>query len=234
MLSHSKPTSSCSVAVSTKLKRRHGERGPDRQPRKMRNDALFLFERIENYSTEVNPAHTSKWLSSMRERLAFIPRCEFDLRTGDKCQCPAIKNYHLCINHADRRELQLLDNRRYEAAQAIIDRCSSPSIVLRARRLQLAIERRRLLFLWSPRGANAPETVGATLFLSAGDSNAVATRLKQAGVDIFADRLTYRAVDKLRWEAFHVIIGRISEEKFTQRVKRHLREDNKYWSMKTS
>ena len=101
--------------------------------------------------------------------------------------------------------------------------------------MQLTIELRRLRFLWAIRGANQPETPGATLFLNHGDSAAVARHLKHhSGVDIFDGSMTYRCIDYLRWAAYLMLIGRIDAIAYGKRVARALRLEAEYWASKSN
>ena len=216
-------------------KRRHGQRGPDKKPRKRREDYDQLFSRIANFVPETNPSHTHHWLATMRAAKELAPRCTAIKSDGIKCERVAMKGAIHCCRHIPRAELRRLDDARYIEAQQIIENVSSPTVVRKARGVQLTIELRRLRFMWCPKGANAPETVGATLFLNPGDSTAVANHLKRySGVDIFTDKMTYRCIDRCRWAAFHYLLGRIDAGMYERRVACALRQDAKYWSLKTS
>jgi hypothetical protein len=171
----------------------------------------------------------------MRAAKEFAPRCTRIKRDGIKCERVAMKGSAFCCRHIPFDELRKIDDVRYQKAQDTIDRIASPTIVERARKVQLTIEKRRLRFLWAIHGANQPETPGATLFLNPGDSAAVARHLKHhSDIDIFDGSRTHRCLDYLRWAAYLMLIGRIDAVAYGKRVARALRLEAEYWASKSS
>lgn len=214
-------------------KRRRGQRGPDRKPRQIRSDAQTCIATIEHLISD--PARNAGWLSTMRAAKENAPRCTSIRKNGMKCERVAVKGSAHCCRHMSFAEQRRIDDARYIKAQQTIDRLASPTIVERARRVMLTIERRRLLALWSRGGGNQAEVPGMTITLSHGDSVAVANLLKNLSqIDIFDQRLTPRCIDRCRWAAYLHLIGKLDFGAYDRRIKNALRREAEYWSMKNT